>query len=235
VRMGLHTGEPRVTEEGTSAARCTKPRASPPPALGRSLPPLSRARRLENSRGRETKPALRQTVRIVLGALLSIVLSAFLIGALARFALPGPDPMPFWLTVFLGLGGSLVGGGIAAAIYGGSHVFDSSGHAFVTLLLEIGAAIVLLALYRRYVQRRPLTGASAHAFPTRGIGINRMRARLRQLGIDPDRATGWRRGPSSPLSPAELADALEKLRELHDQGKLGDEEYERARERLRRY
>ena len=99
----------------------------------------------------------------MLGALLSIVVSAFLIGALARVALPGPDPMPFWLTVLLGLGGSLVGGGIAAAAYGGSHVFDSSGHAFVTLLLEIGAAIVLLAGYRRYVQRRPLSGATSGA------------------------------------------------------------------------
>ena len=43
--------------------------------------------------------SVRQTVVDVLGALLSIVFSGFLIGALARLALPGPDPMPFWLTV----------------------------------------------------------------------------------------------------------------------------------------
>ena len=171
----------------------------------------------------------------MLGALLSIVLSAFLIGALARFALPGPDPMPFWLTVLLGLGGSLMGGGIAAAVYGGSHVFDSSGHAFVTLLLEIGAAIALLAIYRRYVQRRPLSGAGAHAFPTRGVGVQRMRARLRQLGVDPDRLSGWNQNTSSQPSPAEQTDELEKLRERHDKGELSDEEYERARDRLRRY
>ncbi len=172
----------------------------------------------------------------MLGGLLSIVVSAFVIGAVARFALPGPDPMPFSLTISLGLGGSLVGGGIAAAIYGGSHVFDSSGHAFVTLLLEVSAAIVLLALYRRFVQRRPLTGTGAYAFPKRGIGIERMRARLRQLGIDPDRATSLRRdNTSSSLTPSEQSDELDKLRELHDQGKLSDEEYERARERLRRY
>lgn len=171
----------------------------------------------------------------VLGALLSIVLSAFLIGALARFALPGPDPMPFWLTVLLGLGGSLIGGGIAAAVYGGSHVFESSGNAFVTLLLEIGAAIALLALYRRYVQRRPLSGAGAHAFPTRGFGIKRMRARLRQLGVDPDRPTGWRRKTSSQPSADEQTHELEKLRERHDKGELSDDEYEQARDRLRRY
>jgi uncharacterized membrane protein YeaQ/YmgE (transglycosylase-associated protein family) len=171
----------------------------------------------------------------VLGALLSIMFSGFLIGALARLALPGPDPMPFWLTALLGLSGSLVGGGIAAAGYGASHVFASSSHAFVTLLLEVAAAIVILAVYRRFVQRRPLTGAGAHAFPTRGFGIQRMRARLRQLGVDPDRLTGLRSRASSDLSPGEQSDELQKLRDLHDKGALSDEEYERARERLRRY
>jgi uncharacterized membrane protein YeaQ/YmgE (transglycosylase-associated protein family) len=179
--------------------------------------------------------SLRQTVGAVLGALLSIVLSAFLIGALARLALPGPDPMPFWLTVLLGLGGSLVGGGIATAFYGAGNVFNSSGHAFMTLLLEIGAAIVFLALYRRYVQRRPLTGAGARAFPTRGFGIQRMRAQLRRLGVDPDRATGWSGKTSSLLTPDEQTDELEKLRERRDKGELSNEEYERARDRLRRY
>lgn len=183
----------------------------------------------------EMRFALRQTIVTVLGALLSMILSAFLIGALARFALPGPDPMPFWLTVLFGLGGSLVGGGIAAAAYGVGHVFDSSGHAFVTVLLEIGAAVVLLAVYRRYVQRRPMTGAGAHAFPTRGFGIQRMRARLRQLGVDPDRPMGLSGKPSTQLTPREQSDELEKLRELHDKGTLTDEEYERARDRLRRY
>src|SRR2546428_1317295 len=143
--------------------------------------------------------------------------------------------MPFWLTVLLGLGGSIIGGGIATAAYGGGHVFDSSGHAFVALLLEIGAAIAILAAYRRYVQRRPLSGPGAHAFPTRGFGIQRMRARIRQLGLDPDRLTNRRKNVSSKLRPEEQASELEKLRARRDKGDLSDEEYERARERLRRY
>jgi len=171
----------------------------------------------------------------VLGALLSIILSAFLIGAFARFAVPGPDPMPLWLTVLLGFGGSLLGGGIATAVYGRSRVFDSSGHGFVTLLLEIGASAVLLALYRRYVQHRPLTGAGAYTFPTRGVGIKRMRARFRQFGVDPDRMTPWRGKSSSPGIPGEQADELAKLRERHAKGELSEDEYERERERLRRY
>ena len=104
----------------------------------------------------------------------------------------------------------------------------------MTLLLEIGAAIVILAVYRRYVQRRPLTGAGAYAFPTRGFGIQRQRTRLRQLGVDPDRLAGWRGNSSPQPTPGEQTDELEKLRELHDKGALSDEEYEQARDRLRR-
>lgn len=149
----------------------------------------------------------------MLGTLLSIVFSGFLIGALARLALPGPDPMPFWLTVLLGLSGSIVGGGIATAAYGAGHVFDSSGHAFVALLLEIGAAITILAVYRRYVQRRPLSGPGAYAFPTRGFGIQRitwsqMSSRLprkgrslRDLSKDPAR-----RQVAGPLRPGRVFD-----------------------------
>jgi uncharacterized membrane protein YeaQ/YmgE (transglycosylase-associated protein family) len=172
-----------------------------------------------------------------MGSILSVVLSGFLIGGLARLALPGPDPMPFWFTVLVGLTGSLVGGGIAAGIYGARHTFDRSNHAFVTLLLEIGVAILILALYRRFVQRRPLLGPDAHRFPSRGLGIERMRARLRQLGVDPDRLTGRPvGGPKRGSTKAEdVAHELEKLREQRDNGTLSQEEYDQSRERLRRY
>jgi uncharacterized membrane protein YeaQ/YmgE (transglycosylase-associated protein family) len=172
----------------------------------------------------------------VFGAIISAIAAGFVIGAAARFALPGPDPMPFSLTVVIGLAGSLAGGGIAAGIFGGtSHAFDTSSHAFVTLMLELGIAIALVAAYRRFVQKRPLWGAEAHRFPERGLGISRMRARLRQLGIDPDKLP--RRGGASPKpnGPGDVAEQLEKLRDLRDRGVLTDEAYEEARERLRRY
>ena len=177
------------------------------------------------------------TVGNVMGSLLSVLLSGFLIGGLARLALPGPDPMPFWFTVLVGLTGALAGGAVAAGIYGARHTFDQSNHAFVTLLLEIGAAVLILALYRRFVQRRPLSGPDAHRFPSRGLGIERMRTRLRQLGIDPDRLTGKRGGGQKRPNPKadDVADKLEKLRAQRDSGTISEEEYDQARERLRRY
>jgi uncharacterized membrane protein YeaQ/YmgE (transglycosylase-associated protein family) len=177
----------------------------------------------------------------VLGGILTVIASGFLIGALARFAVPGPDPMPFWFTVLVGMIGAIVGGAIASAIYGASHTFDNSSHAFVTLLLAVGAAIVIVAGYRRLVQRRPLSGPEARRFPSRGFGIERMRARLRQLGLDPDRLADRGRPegvtPERPdtLTPERAAEELAKLRESRDGGTISDEEYEAARERLRRY
>jgi uncharacterized membrane protein YeaQ/YmgE (transglycosylase-associated protein family) len=182
-----------------------------------------------------------QTVGDVLAGILSVIAVGFVIGALARLAVPGPDPMPFWFTVLIGMAGAIVGGAIAGAIYGASHTFDNSNHAFVTLLLAVGAAIVILAAYRRWVQGRPLSGPDAHRFPTRGLGIERMRARLRQLGVDPDRSAAGGRpegvAPNRPdtVTPEQRADELAKLREDRDSGTISDAEYEQARERLRRY
>jgi uncharacterized membrane protein YeaQ/YmgE (transglycosylase-associated protein family) len=91
----------------------------------------------------------------VLGAILGMLVLGLFIGALARFALPGPDPMPIWATIGLGLAGSFLGGLIAAVI--GLRSEDTFG---LLLAAVIGAAI-LLFLYRRFVQKRPLTGPDA--------------------------------------------------------------------------
>jgi uncharacterized membrane protein YeaQ/YmgE (transglycosylase-associated protein family) len=150
--------------------------------------------------------------------------------------------MPFWFTVLVGMIGAIIGGAIASVIFGASHTLDSSSHAFVTLLLEVGAATVIVAGYRRFVQRRPLSGPDARRFPSRGFGIERMRARLRQLGVDPDRLVeqrppteGVTPGRPDTLTPERAAEELAKLRESRDGGTITDEEYEQARERLRRY
>jgi uncharacterized membrane protein YeaQ/YmgE (transglycosylase-associated protein family) len=51
-----------------------------------------------------------------IGFALAIVVSGFVTGGLARFALPGPDPMPVWLTIAIGLTGSIVGAVVGRSI-----------------------------------------------------------------------------------------------------------------------
>jgi uncharacterized membrane protein YeaQ/YmgE (transglycosylase-associated protein family) len=97
----------------------------------------------------------------VLGAILSLIVSGLIIGLLARFAVPGKDPLKLWQTILLGIAGSLLGGAVAGllgAIDGDDTI--TPGEALNSFLFALGGAIVLLILYRKFVQKRPLTGPS---------------------------------------------------------------------------
>ena len=152
-----------------------------------------------------------------LGFVLSILLSGFIVGGLARFALPGPDPMPMWLTVAIGLVGSIVGAVVGREI--------SNDNAYVISFLSFGIAIALVASYRRFVQHRPIFGPGALAYPERGLGVAEQREKLRQLGIDPDNL----RPDPSRLERMRL-EAM--LQELHRAGLLTDEELAAKRDLL---
>jgi len=82
-----------------------------------------------------------------IGFIVFLVLFGLVVGALARLALPGPDPMGIFATIGLGLAGSFLGGIIA-------HIFLGTGGGIIFAVL---AATLLLYLYRRFVQHRPLT------------------------------------------------------------------------------
>src|SRR6058998_1822130 len=144
----------------------------------------------------------------MLGSVIAIMISGFITGGLARLAVPGPDPMPIWLTVAIGLVGSAVGGAIAIAIWG-------RGTQAIGLLSFLGAVLLVVA-YRRFVQKRPLTGPDALKFPDKGIGIDRFQER-RQKMADLVRQAQRSQGESD-------TDAnLRKLSELHAAGVLTDE------------
>jgi uncharacterized membrane protein YeaQ/YmgE (transglycosylase-associated protein family) len=100
----------------------------------------------------------------LVAVLLFLVLGGFILGALARLAVPGPDPMPFWLTVAIGVGGSIIGGLVMDEL-----LFGRTG----SLVLAYVAAVVLVILYRRVVQKRGITGPEARTRPTRGWGLRR--------------------------------------------------------------
>jgi uncharacterized membrane protein YeaQ/YmgE (transglycosylase-associated protein family) len=76
-----------------------------------------------------------------------LAISGLVIGALARLALPGPDPMSIPATIGLGIGGTFIGGIVA-------RVFLGTGGGLIFAVL---GAILILYLYRRFVQHRPLT------------------------------------------------------------------------------
>jgi uncharacterized membrane protein YeaQ/YmgE (transglycosylase-associated protein family) len=65
--------------------------------------------------------------------------------------------MPWYATVALGFGGSIVGGIVARILIGtyGGFVFAFLG------------AVLLLYLYRRFVQHRGITGPSSRRLPPR--------------------------------------------------------------------
>jgi uncharacterized membrane protein YeaQ/YmgE (transglycosylase-associated protein family) len=150
----------------------------------------------------------------VIGAIIQVVISGFVIGALARWAVPGPDPMSVPMTILLGIFGSFLGGGIAAAIFGAQQ---DSGSVFAILIGSIVASMVLLIGYRRFVQKRPITGPEAHRPPPERAGLGTV------LGP-----------PGRGASPTQedVSDQLRKLSELHRDGVLTDEEFEAKKAEL---
>jgi uncharacterized membrane protein YeaQ/YmgE (transglycosylase-associated protein family) len=153
----------------------------------------------------------------VLGTIILIMISGFITGSLARLAVPGPDPMPVWLTVAIGLLGSAAGGGIAVAIWGrGTQALG---------VFSFLGAIALVIAYRRFVQKRPLTGPEAMKFPERGIGIDRFQDRRRKMEDLLQQAQGAR-------DASETDAHLRKLTELHEAGVLTDEEFEAKKAQL---
>jgi uncharacterized membrane protein YeaQ/YmgE (transglycosylase-associated protein family) len=155
----------------------------------------------------------------VLGSIVMIMLFGFITGSLARLAVPGPDPMPVWLTVAIGLAGSAAGGGIAIAIWG-------KGTQGIGIFSFIGAVLLVVA-YRRFVQKRPIVGPEALKFPERGLGIARFRERRQELE-DAARKLRFEQAPAAANSESNL----QKLQDLHDAGILTDDEFEAKKAQL---
>jgi uncharacterized membrane protein YeaQ/YmgE (transglycosylase-associated protein family) len=91
---------------------------------------------------------------VSLGDIVAILISGLVIGGLGRLAVPGPDPMPIWITILLGIVGSIGGGGLALALgLGVGGVF----------VLSVLVATLIVIGYRRVVQKRPVTGPGSGA------------------------------------------------------------------------
>ena len=100
----------------------------------------------------------------MLGALLSLLVSGLIIGLLARFAVPGKDPLKLWQTILLGVSGSLARRRRRRpARRHRRRRHDRVRRGTASLAFSLGGAIVLLILYRKFVQKRPLTGPDARS------------------------------------------------------------------------
>jgi uncharacterized membrane protein YeaQ/YmgE (transglycosylase-associated protein family) len=157
----------------------------------------------------------------MLGAVIMLMLAGFITGGLARLAVPGPDPMPVWLTIAIGLAGSWGGGAIAAAIWG----WDATG---AVSLIGFLAAIALVIAYRRLVQKRPITGPEAMKFPERGIGIDRFRQRRQKL----EDTLRQHQHATQTQAYDDVTEQIRKLGELRDQGVLTNEEFDAKKAEL---
>ncbi|HXY84692.1 MAG TPA: SHOCT domain-containing protein [Gaiellaceae bacterium] len=153
-------------------------------------------------------------------AVIVIMAAGFITGALARLAVPGPDPMPIWLTMAFGLAGSWGGGIIAAAIWG----WRSAAVPFFGFF----AAILLVVAYRRFYQGRPITGPEALKFPERGIGLDRFRERRDRL----QHLIRQQQHSQAQADVNAVNDHLQKLADLHEAGVLTDEEFEQKKREL---
>ena len=85
----------------------------------------------------------------MIGTIIAWIIIGLVAGALAKFILPGDDPGGLIVTILIGIAGAFVGGFLARAIGLGG-----GGWIWSIIVATIGA-IILLAIYRLVVGRRP--------------------------------------------------------------------------------
>jgi len=80
------------------------------------------------------------------------IIIGLIAGLLGRLLMPGPQPMGWFLTIVLGLVGSLVGGFISSLVFG-TDPMEPGVHAGGLVMSTVGA-LILLALYSLFQKRR---------------------------------------------------------------------------------
>jgi len=81
--------------------------------------------------------------------MIGAIILGIVAGFLGRFLMPGKDPMGFFMTILLGLAGSVVGFLVFTELLniGDNDVFDLGG-----LIGAIIGVLILLGLYRAFVK-----------------------------------------------------------------------------------
>lgn len=76
--------------------------------------------------------------------IISWIIFGLIVGAIAKFLMPGDDPGGIILTIILGIVGALAGGFIASSLGWGSI----TGFNVRSLIIAILGSIILLVIYR---------------------------------------------------------------------------------------
>lgn len=84
-----------------------------------------------------------------LGVIVAFIVIGLIAGAIARFLVPGPDPMGMVGTILLGIVGSFVGGFLANLLFGGQVAISPAG-----IVGSVLGAILVLLLWRQMGGRR---------------------------------------------------------------------------------
>ena len=84
-----------------------------------------------------------------LSTILAFIVIGLIAGAVARFLVPGPDPMGWIGTIVLGIVGSFVGGFLANLLFAGAVALSPAG-----IVGSIIGAIIVLLVWRQVGGRR---------------------------------------------------------------------------------
>lgn len=84
-------------------------------------------------------------------SIIGYLIVGLIVGGLARLIMPGRDPMGCFMTALLGVAGSIIGGLIGRAIFGGGNEGDYTRPGFLwSLLLSLLGALILLFIWRKF-------------------------------------------------------------------------------------
>lgn len=81
--------------------------------------------------------------------IIAFLIMGLIAGFIARWLMPGADPMGWLQTMILGIVGSLVGGTLAGLLFGGTLEFTTAG-----LVGSIVGALIVLWAWRQWGGRR---------------------------------------------------------------------------------
>ena len=76
--------------------------------------------------------------------ILSLIVLGFIVGALAKFIMPGKDPGGVITTILIGIAGAFIGAFIGSTL----NIGTVSGFNFRSILLGLVGSLILLILYR---------------------------------------------------------------------------------------